>query len=252
MIDKMKMLLKEFNPCLQMHKIDMRRLKISNLFKRQTESKSPLEVEQNLLLVANYLNTSLNCIRNNYDRSKSDLNTALDLLQPISTELNQTIEGFKDNIGSMVDLNSVQNAHIKFKRYVRNTLNESLHKTQFKKWMKEFKKFKRDQSEIISFDDVYGKTSKRKKKFDEYSESKSSGEWKSIERQQQKEEIKKEHPCKKMKTNNNNTNDIVIGETNNNINNTTNDIVIGDDEVKPKPKAVFVIDVDNDDTIYLD
>src|SRR5579872_1043365 len=188
MIDKMKMLLKEFNPCLQMHKIDMRRLKISNLFKRQAESRSPLEVEQNLLLVANYLNTSLNCVRNNYDRSKSDLNTALDLLQPINGELSQTIEGFKDNIGSMVDLNSVKNAQIKFKRYVRTTLNETLHKAQFKKWMSEFKRFKREHSKFTSFDEVYGKTGKRKRKFDEYSESNSSScGWKSIERQQKEE-----------------------------------------------------------------
>ena len=66
LIEKMQLLFKEFNPCLQMHKMDLRRLKISSLFQKE-QSVSKLDLD--IAIVANYLNTSLDCIRNNYNRS---------------------------------------------------------------------------------------------------------------------------------------------------------------------------------------
>jgi hypothetical protein len=35
LVKKLQLLLKEFNPCLQMHKLDLRRLRISSLFEKR-------------------------------------------------------------------------------------------------------------------------------------------------------------------------------------------------------------------------
>src|SRR6185369_7847774 len=127
MVEKMKEVLKEFNPCLQFHKLDLRRLRVSSLFKKESDEK---ELESNLTLVADYLNTSLNCIKNNYNRHVKELKKALDLLQPITTEMSEAFETFKDiNPTPLEDVNS------RFKRYVRITLDASQHEKQYQEWM---------------------------------------------------------------------------------------------------------------------
>jgi hypothetical protein len=73
MVRCLQKLFKESNPCLQMRKLDLRRLKISSLFQRREENtKTPVELlDTQLNLVADYLNTSLNCIQNNCNRHKT-------------------------------------------------------------------------------------------------------------------------------------------------------------------------------------
>jgi hypothetical protein len=96
LVKKLQLLLKEFNPCLQMHKLDLRRLRISSLFEKRegdtTTNTTAVEwMDSQLNIVADYLNTSLNCIQNNYNRHKTQLTKALNVLQPITKEMNEVI-----------------------------------------------------------------------------------------------------------------------------------------------------------------
>jgi hypothetical protein len=103
-VERLQKVLKEFNPCLQIHKLDLRRLKISSLLQKRGESTTPVELlDSQLNLVADYLNTSLNCIQNNYNRHKTQLKNALTLLQPVSKEMNDVFEQFKGITGSLVE-----------------------------------------------------------------------------------------------------------------------------------------------------
>jgi hypothetical protein len=60
-------------------------------------------MDTQLNLVADYLNTSLNCIQNNYNRHKTQLKTALNLLQPVSKEVGKAFEQFKGISPSIVE-----------------------------------------------------------------------------------------------------------------------------------------------------
>jgi hypothetical protein len=114
MVERLQKILKEFNPCLQMHKLDLRRLKISSLFQKRGESTTPVELlDSQLHLVADYLNTSLNCIENNYNRHKTQLKNALTLLQPVSKEMGEAFEQFKGISVSLVE-NSMKEAPKRF------------------------------------------------------------------------------------------------------------------------------------------
>ena len=74
MVEHLRIVIKELNSCLQMHKLDMRRLRISSLFEKREDSNGSREMlDSKLRLVADYLNNSLNCIENNYNRHKTQL-----------------------------------------------------------------------------------------------------------------------------------------------------------------------------------
>ena len=128
-VERLQKILKEFNPCLQMHKLDLRRLKISSLFKkREGDSTTPVELmDSQLHLVADYLNTSLNCLQNNYNRHKTQLKNALNLLQPVSKELGEAFEQFKSVSPSIVE-DALKIAPKKFDRYVRISLDATASK----------------------------------------------------------------------------------------------------------------------------
>jgi hypothetical protein len=121
MVERLQKILKEFNPCLQMHKLDLRRLRISSLFQKRGESTTPVELlGSQLHLVADYLNTSLNCIENNYNRHKTQLKNALTRLQPVSKEMGEAFEQFKGISGSLAE-NTMKEAPKRFDRSVRKS-----------------------------------------------------------------------------------------------------------------------------------
>jgi hypothetical protein len=165
MVERLRRLLKDFNPCLQMHKLDLRRLKISSLFaKRGNDVVTPVELmDVQLNLVADYLNTSLNCIQNNYNRHKTQLKKALNILQPVSKEMNEVFEEFKSASVSLVE-SVLKEAPKKMNRYVRRTLDEEQHRVEYAEWKKEFDQFRVECPEYPSFDEMYGRVMKRRKK----------------------------------------------------------------------------------------
>jgi hypothetical protein len=73
-----------------------------------------------LNLVADYLNTSLNCIQNNYNRHKTQLKNALNLLQPMTKEMGEMFEEFTTSSMSFIE-DAMKEAPKKFNRYVRKT-----------------------------------------------------------------------------------------------------------------------------------
>jgi hypothetical protein len=162
----LQQLLKEFNPCLQMHKLDLRRLKISSLFeKREGNTTLPVEwMDSQLNLVADYLNTSLNCIQNNYNRHKTQLTKALDLLQPITKEMSamfiDVIQGSKE----LVEKTLRQPSTKVFDRYVRKTVDTVQHDADYAHWRKEFEEFRKKHPSYPSFDELYKKVVKKRKR----------------------------------------------------------------------------------------
>jgi hypothetical protein len=164
-VERLRKILKEFNPCLQMHKLDLRRLKISSLFqKREGDSTTPVELlDSQLHLVADYLNTSLNCIQNNYNRHKTQLKNALNILQPVSKEMDEAFEEFKSNSGSIVE-ETLKEAPKKFERYVRKTLEAEQHQEEFNKWREELEMFQKENPSYPSFEELYGKVTTRRKR----------------------------------------------------------------------------------------
>jgi hypothetical protein len=164
MVKHLQKILKEFNPCLQMHKLDLRRLKISSLFQKRGESTTPVELlDSQLNLVADYLNTSLNCIENNYNRHKTQLKNALTLLQPVSKEMGEAFEQFKGISVSLVE-NSMKEAPKRFDRYVRKTLEEEQHVNEYKEWQNELEAFQKENPSYPSFDEIYGKVTMKRKR----------------------------------------------------------------------------------------
>jgi hypothetical protein len=163
LVEHLRIVIKEFNPCLQMHKFDMRRLRISSLFeKREGNTTTPMELmDTQLNLVADYLNTSLNCIQNNYNRHKTQLKTALNLLQPVSKEMKNAFEQFKVISPSIVEdkLNEVPK---NLERYVRMTLDEQLHQKEFREWLIKLEMFRKENPSYPSFDELYGRTAKKR------------------------------------------------------------------------------------------
>jgi hypothetical protein len=160
MVKHLQKILKEFNPCLQMHKLDLRRLKISSLFQKRGESTTPVELlDSQLNLVADYLNTSLNCIQNNYNRHKTQLKNALTLLQPVSKEMGEAFEQFKGITGSLTE-DTMKEAPKKFDRYVRKTLE---HEQDCKKWKANWKHLKRRIHHIPPLMSCTGRWSRRER-----------------------------------------------------------------------------------------
>jgi hypothetical protein len=180
-VERLQKILKEFNPCLQMHKLDLRRLEISYLFQKRGESTTPVELlDSQLNLVADYLNTSLNCIQNNYNRHKTQLKNALTLLQPVSKEMGEVFEQFKGITGSIVE-DTMKEAPKKFDRYVRKTLEHEQHEQDCKKWNSELEAFQKENPTYPSFDELYGKVIKKRKRKEDPLVSDSGSEEKALD-----------------------------------------------------------------------
>jgi hypothetical protein len=111
--------------------------------------------------VADYLNTSLNCIQNNYNRHKTQLKTALNLLQPVSKEMGKAFEQFKAISPSIVE-NSVKEIPKNLERYVRKTLDEQQHQKEFREWLIKLEMFRKENPSYPSFDELYGRTAKKR------------------------------------------------------------------------------------------
>jgi len=168
LVKKLKRLLKEFNPCLQMHKLDLRRLRISSLFeKREGDSTTTTSVEwmdSQLNIVADYLNTSLHCIQNNYNRHKTQLNKALNVLRPITNEMKEMFSEVKQVSKPLVRNTLKQPTTKVFDRYVRKTLDNEQHLSEYGQWQKEFEEFRNKNPSYPSFDELYGNLSKKRKR----------------------------------------------------------------------------------------
>ncbi len=165
MVDKMKLLIKEFNPCLQMNKLDLRRWRISSVFERH-ESQGPNmngcneTMSEDLVLLANYLNTSMDCIRNHYNRHcSSNAQKGLNLLQPINTQMNQAFSEFQES--AVVVREERLNAQypsspvMGLKRYVRRTLDQKTHEREFEAWKQERMRQQKQNTSIPSFEEIY-------------------------------------------------------------------------------------------------
>jgi hypothetical protein len=147
-----------------MHKLDLRRLKISSLFQKRGESTTPVELlDTQLNLVADYLNTSLNCIQNNYNRHKTQLKNAWTLFQPVSKEMGEVFEQFKGITGSLVE-DTMKEAPKRFDRYVRKILDAERHEDDCKKCKLNWANSRRSIHRIPSFDELYGKVIKKRKR----------------------------------------------------------------------------------------
>jgi hypothetical protein len=111
--------------------------------------------------VADYLNTSLNYIQNNYNRHKTQRKTALNLLQPVSKEMGKVFEQFK-SISPCIIENTMKETPKNLERYVRMTLDEQQHQKEFREWLIKLKMFRKENPLYPSFDELYGRTAKKR------------------------------------------------------------------------------------------
>jgi hypothetical protein len=86
----------------------------------ETSHSQLTQMDMYLFLVSNYLNTSLSCIRNHYNRHPSQMQKGLTLLQPISGQMGDAFKEFQNSI-SVSSTDELQDNN-RWKRYVRRTL----------------------------------------------------------------------------------------------------------------------------------
>jgi hypothetical protein len=111
-----------------------------------------------LVLIANYLNTSLDCIRNHYNRHcSSNAQKGLNLLQPINTQMNRAFSEFQES-GVMrrgEGLHQQSPSSVVLKRYVRRTLDQKTHESEFEEWKEEQKRQQNQTTIVLSFEELY-------------------------------------------------------------------------------------------------
>jgi hypothetical protein len=103
------------------------------------------------------LNTSLNCIQNNYNRHKTQLKSALNLLQP---EMGKAFEQFKSIAPSIVENAMKETPNLE--RYVHLILDEQQHQKEFREWLIKLEMFRKENPAYPSFDELYGRTAKKR------------------------------------------------------------------------------------------
>jgi hypothetical protein len=103
--------------------------------------------------------------QNNYNRHKTQLKNALTLLQPVSKEMGEVFEQFKGITGSLVE-DTMKEAPKRFDRYIRKTLDEEQHEQDCKMWKNELEAFKKENPSHPTFDELYGKVIKKRKRKD--------------------------------------------------------------------------------------
>jgi hypothetical protein len=158
---EMKKLLKKFNPCLQMTKLDLRRWRITSLFERIETTHSQLnQMDMDLVLVSNFLNTSLSCIQNHYNRHASQMQKGLALLQPISENMRDAFQEFQNSIPLEQEITE----STRYKRYVRRTLDDETHKKEFDHWKESFEAYRRENPSCPTFGELYERNGIKKRK----------------------------------------------------------------------------------------
>jgi hypothetical protein len=163
LMKEMKKLLKKFNPCLQMTKLDLRRWRITSLFERMETQHSQLnQMDMDLVLVSNYLNTSLNCIRNHYNRHASQMQKGLTLLQPISGQMEDSFKEFQNSITVLSTEEPQENK--RWKRYVRRTLDQDVHEKEFQEWREALERHRKEDPACPTFEELYERNGSKKRK----------------------------------------------------------------------------------------
>ena len=120
-------------------------------------------MESDFVTVSNYLNTSLDCLRNNYNRHcSSNAQKGLNLLQPISVEMNEAFTSFQN--GGLVSLDELIGEKVVIKRYVRQTLDQTTNEHEFKTWKQELERYKTQNSAIPSYEELYNRLNSLKRK----------------------------------------------------------------------------------------
>jgi hypothetical protein len=124
-----------------------------------------------LVLIANYLNTSLDCIRNHYNRHcSSNAQKGLNLLQPINTQMNRAFTEFQESgVVTREERMNQQNPSpsVQLKRYVRRTLDKKIHEREFEVWKGEQKRQQNQNTTVLSFEELYERFTSRKRSHDE-------------------------------------------------------------------------------------
>jgi hypothetical protein len=77
--------------------------------------------------------------------------------------MGEAFEQFKGISVSLVE-NSMKEAPKKFDRYVRKTLESEQHEQDCKKWKSELEAFKKENPSHPTFDELYGKVVKKRKR----------------------------------------------------------------------------------------
>ena len=114
---------------------------------------SPLhQMDMDLVLVSNYLNTSLSCIRNHYNRHSSQMQKGLNLLQPISGQMGDAFKEFQKSV-SVSSTEELQESS-RWKRYVRHTLDQEVHEKEFQEWKDSFEKHRRENPSCPTFEEL--------------------------------------------------------------------------------------------------
>jgi hypothetical protein len=160
---EMKKLLKQFNPCLQMTKLDLRRWRITSLFERMETQHSQLnQMDMDLVLVSNYLNTSLTCIRNHYNRHASQMQKGLTLLQPISGQMEDAFKEFQNSITVLSTEEPQENK--RWKRYIRRALDQAVHEKEFQEWKDALERHRKENPSCPTFEELYERNGSKKRK----------------------------------------------------------------------------------------
>jgi hypothetical protein len=163
LMKEMKKLLKKFNSCLQMTKLDLRRWRITSLFERMETQHSQLnQMDMDLVLVSNYLNTSLNCIRNHYNRHSSQMQKGLNLLQPISGQMEDAFKEFQNSVSVLSTEEPQENKRCK--RYVRRTLDQEAHEKEFQEWREALEKHRGENPSCPTFVELYESSGAKKRR----------------------------------------------------------------------------------------
>jgi hypothetical protein len=87
----------------------------------------------------------------------------LTLLQPVSKAMGEAFEQFKGTSGSLVE-DTMKEAPKRFDRYVRKTLEEEQHAKEYKEWQNGLETFQKENPSYPSFDELYGKVTKKRKR----------------------------------------------------------------------------------------
>jgi hypothetical protein len=77
--------------------------------------------------------------------------------------MGEAFEQFKGITGSLVE-DTMKEAPKRFDRYVRKTLEHEQHEQDCKKWKSELEAFQKENPSYPSFDELYGKVIKKRKR----------------------------------------------------------------------------------------
>jgi hypothetical protein len=85
------------------------------------------------------------------------------LLQPVTKEMGEMFEEFKTSSICFIE-DAMEEAHKKFNRYVRKTLDLEQYRADYAQWHTEFEAFQKENPSYPSCDEVYGRVIKKRKR----------------------------------------------------------------------------------------